>query len=59
MIAVNNMRTGVSAQYVAIASFDRGDAQFRVLLVKDGDGWLIEGFHVDWRTQRNSTVGRS
>ncbi len=59
LMALNNTHTAVSAQYVATASFDRGDAQFRVLLVKDGDAWMIEGFHVDWRTLANTTVGRS
>ena len=59
MIAVNTMRTAVSAQYVATASFDRGDARFRVLLVRNGDGWLIEGFHVDWQMPAGGVVGRS
>jgi hypothetical protein len=58
-LALNNARTAVSAQYVATASFDRGDAQFRVMLVKDGDAWLIEGFHVNWQTLANRTVGKS
>jgi hypothetical protein len=59
MIAVNNARTAVSARYIAVASFDRGDAQFSVLLVKNGDAWEIEGFHIDWRLTGGATVGRS
>jgi hypothetical protein len=38
---------GVSAHYVANATFENGPAHFRIDLLKIGDRWMIEGFYVD------------
>jgi hypothetical protein len=59
LMAMTNARSTVSARYVAAARFDRGDALFRVMLVKDGDAWMIEGFHIDWRIAAPGGVGNS
>lgn len=37
----------VSAQYVAKAHFDNGEATFRIGLIKKDGQWRIGGFHVD------------
>jgi hypothetical protein len=38
---------GVSAHYIANATFENGPARFRIDLIKIADRWMIEGFYVD------------
>lgn len=47
LMSVNNAHTAVSARYVAIGHFQKGDAQIQIALVKQGDVWMIEGFHIN------------
>jgi hypothetical protein len=37
----------VSASYVVKAQFQNGSATFKIMLMKRGGRWLINGFHVD------------
>jgi hypothetical protein len=43
---ITNYRTLVSANYVAKGSFQNGDADFQMAMVKVGDTWMIEGFRI-------------
>jgi hypothetical protein len=56
MSMVNSQST-VAAQYVAKAHFRKGDAAISVALVKVGDDWMIEGFHVNSPALLKSLVG--
>jgi hypothetical protein len=57
MMGVNNTHPVVSAQYVASARFQKGAADFRVGLVKIGDDWMIQGFHIDSPALMQRLVG--
>jgi hypothetical protein len=45
MMSSINLQTNVSAQYVAHAGFEKGDADLWLSLIKQGDTWMVEGFH--------------
>ncbi|MGH8504701.1 MAG: hypothetical protein ACRETM_01905 [Stenotrophobium sp.] len=47
----------VSAAYVAKADYQNGAAAIRVLLVKHGGDWFIQGFHVDPEPTRRRPGG--
>jgi len=47
MSYVSATGTTVSAQYVAKARFQNGDAIFRIYLMRRDGRWLIQGFYVD------------
>jgi hypothetical protein len=57
MMSVVNSQTSVSAQYVAKGSFAKGDAELRIALVKSGDNWMIEGFHINSSALMQRLVG--
>jgi hypothetical protein len=44
--SVHPSNTIVSARYVARAHFEKGDALVQLTLLKQGDAWMIEGFHI-------------
>jgi hypothetical protein len=56
---ISSMNAGgmVSASYVAKGRFQRGDADFRIAMIKVGDTWLIEGFHVGSPALMKTLVG--
>lgn len=59
-VAGSNTQTKIFANYVAKASFQKGDAEFRIVLIKVGSAWMIDGFH--FRSPvltRNSAGARS
>ncbi len=37
----------ISAQYVANAEFENGPSEIKISLIKHGDDWQIQGFHVN------------
>jgi hypothetical protein len=45
-LLIEDYHTQVSANYVAKGSFQNGDADFHLAMVKIGDSWMIEGFHI-------------
>jgi hypothetical protein len=57
MMSVVNSETSVSAQYVARCSFQKGEAELRLALVKHGDTWTIEGFHISSPALMKRLVG--
>jgi len=57
LISVMNARSTVSARYVANGHFQKGDAQFQIVLVKQGDAWMIEGFHINSPALMQRLVG--
>jgi hypothetical protein len=56
-MSVSNSRTTVFARYTAKARFQKGDADFRITLVKVGDAWMIEGFNIGSPLLMQSLVG--
>jgi hypothetical protein len=46
-ISFFNTQIRIFANYIAKASFEKGDADFKIGLVKIGDAWMIEGFYVN------------
>jgi hypothetical protein len=38
---------GTRANYSGKGHFQKGDADIQLMLIKDGDTWMIEGFHVN------------
>jgi hypothetical protein len=38
--------TTASAEYVAKGSFQKGDADFQMVMMKVGDAWMIDVFHI-------------
>jgi len=44
---VYNGNAKITANYVATAQFEKGEATIKFALVKDDGGWRISGFHVD------------
>jgi hypothetical protein len=57
LMAVINSQTAVSAEYVARARFEKGDADLRLSLIKQGDAWLVEGFHIGSPAVMHRVVG--
>jgi hypothetical protein len=57
MMWAMNSQTKVSAQYVANCSFQRGNAQVQIALIKQGDRWMIEGFHINSSALMKRLVG--
>ncbi len=51
--------TIVTAQYVARAHFQKGDATIRLALQKIDGQWMLYGFYVDSSTMMKNLVGRS
>ena len=47
MSATTQAGRQVTAQYIAKATFDKGEATIKLGLIKHGDQWQILGFHVD------------
>jgi len=47
-VGPSGSRTTVSARYIADARFQNGDASFQITLLKLGERWMIEGFHIRW-----------
>jgi hypothetical protein len=56
-VTVTNGRKSVKANYTAKTIFEKGDADVRLDLVKDGMVWTIEGFHIDSSVLMKSLVG--
>ena len=56
-IAVLDSQHRVSAKYVAHGHFQKGDAEIKLLLVKQGDAWMIEGFHINSSALMRRLVG--
>ena len=46
LISAVNSHSTITAKYVAKAHFQKGDADLQFVLVKRGDAWLIDGFHI-------------
>lgn len=57
LMAVVNSQTTVSARYVARGHFEKGDADLLLSLIKEGDAWLVEGFHIDSPAVLHRVVG--
>lgn len=58
-IMVTNQGRRVAANYSVRATFERGDADIQIGIVKDGAQWRIEGFHINSSTLMRSLVGFS
>jgi hypothetical protein len=54
---LTNAGQRATANYDVKATFEKGDADIRVGLVKVGAQWRIEGFHIDSATLMRSLVG--
>jgi hypothetical protein len=46
-MALINSQTAASAQYSAQGRFEKGAARLRLGLIKQGDTWMVEGFHIE------------
>jgi hypothetical protein len=57
LMSYANSQSVTSAEYVARAHFQKGDAEVTVMLVKSGDAWTIEGFHVSSPALVKSLIG--
>lgn len=57
LISTMNSQTALSAKYVARAHFQNGDADLQLVLVKQGDEWMIEGFHINSSALMQKLVG--
>ena len=57
IISVVNAQTQTSAQYVAKGRFEKGEAEVKIALVRSGDSWLIEGFHVSSPVLARNLIG--
>ncbi|MGB7257429.1 MAG: hypothetical protein WBD48_05075 [Pseudolabrys sp.] len=57
LMSVVNSQSRVSASYVAQCHFQKGDAVIQVALVKQGDTWMIEGFHINSSVLMKRLVG--
>jgi transposase len=57
LMSTMNAQTTISAKYVASAHFQNGDADIQFVLVKQGDAWLIEGFHINSSALMQKLVG--
>jgi hypothetical protein len=56
-IAVLDSKHRVSARYIARGRFQGGEAEIKLLLVKQGDDWMIEGFHINSTALMRRLVG--
>jgi hypothetical protein len=56
-VTVTSGRKSVKANYMAKTRFEKGDADVRLDLIKDGMVWTIEGFHIDSSVLMKSLVG--
>lgn len=45
-ISVTNAGTTISAKYLAKVTYEKGDADVQIVVVKRDSTWLIEGFHI-------------
>jgi hypothetical protein len=45
-VSTTNSHTTASAEYVAKGSFQKGDADFQMVMTKVGDAWMIDVFHI-------------
>jgi hypothetical protein len=57
LISTMNSQTTISAKYVARAHFQNGDADLQFVLVKQGDEWMVEGFHINSSALMQKFVG--
>jgi hypothetical protein len=57
LIGFINGGKSISARYVATGDFQRGRANLRIGLIKQGDSWMIEGFHIDSPALMQQLVG--
>jgi hypothetical protein len=57
ILSVANSQPMVSAKYVAKGHFQKGDAELQIVLSKQGDTWLIEGFHISSSALMKRLVG--
>ena len=57
LISTLNAQTTISARYVARGRFQNGDADLQLVLVKQGDAWMIEGFHINSTALMKNLVG--
>jgi hypothetical protein len=58
MVATAGSGKKISATYVAKASFERGDASVRIVLLKSDATWEIEGFQIDSLSMIKNLAGR-
>jgi hypothetical protein len=56
-LMLTNAGQRATANYNVRATFEKGDADIQVGLVKVGSHWRIEGFHIDSSTLMRSLVG--
>lgn len=56
-ISIINAVKTVTANYAVDAKFEKGDAEIRISLVKDGPQWRIQGFRIESATLTHSLVG--
>jgi hypothetical protein len=45
-VSTANSPTTASAEYVAKGSFQKGDPDFQMVMMKVGDAWMIDVFHI-------------
>jgi hypothetical protein len=57
MISIRNTVKMVTANYTVHAQFEKGDADIRISIIKNGSDWRIEGFHIDSAVLMRSLVG--
>jgi len=57
LMSVINTHSQVSAKYIARGQFQKGNADFQVVLIKQGDSWMIEGFHINSSALMQRMVG--
>jgi hypothetical protein len=57
MMSFSNAGRSATARYDAKVSFEKGDADIVVALVKDGTVWRIEGFHIGSDALMRGLVG--
>src|SRR5262249_4293418 len=50
--------TNISAKYVARATFQKGDADFQITLLKVDGTWMIEGFYIGSLAMMRNLSGR-
>ncbi len=57
IIAMTNAKRSTTANYAARATFEKGNAEFEILAIKNGAEWQIEGFHINSNALMKSLVG--
>lgn len=57
-MVVRNSEMMVSAQYIAGGRFQNGDADLQLVLIKQGEQWMIEGFHISSSALMKRLLGR-